>query len=253
VLKRVGLIVVLVALSAGAAVGSVGAAPVTKDVSAGSTTNGNVYEPSTVTISVGDSVKWTFNNAAPHSVTSDDGHTFDWPPGCSGTNSTSCSKIGDTHAETFNAVGTFKYHCKIHGAGGSGMIGTVEVKEAPTTVPTTLPTTTTTAKPTTTTTAKPTTTTTAKPTTTTTTAAPTTTVTIGILETTTEPSTTTSTSTTLLAAGSSKKSGGGNLLLILIALALVLGAGGYGLYRLWPRPDGVGGPPDLGEPPTRVI
>jgi plastocyanin len=72
------------------------------------------YDPPTVTVTKGQSVEWDWvDNAAQHSVTSDDNTTFD---------SGLCS-AGAKFVVTFNTAGDFKYHCTIHAA----MTGDVKV------------------------------------------------------------------------------------------------------------------------------
>ena len=65
------------------------------------------FSPATITIKVGTTVTWTNNTSAPHTVTSDDGTTFD-----SGLNTP--IQPGDTFSFTFTKTGTFAYHCQIH-------------------------------------------------------------------------------------------------------------------------------------------
>lgn len=72
------------------------------------------YDPSTVSVSKGQTVEWDWiDNGAQHSVTSDDNTTFD---------SGLCG-AGAKFVVTFNTAGDFKYHCTIH----SGMTGDVKV------------------------------------------------------------------------------------------------------------------------------
>lgn len=66
------------------------------------------FSPATITIKVGTTVTWTNNTSAPHTVTSDDGTTFD-----SGA-SNPISANGGTYSFTFTKAGTFTYHCQIH-------------------------------------------------------------------------------------------------------------------------------------------
>ncbi|ASU34229.1 cupredoxin domain-containing protein [Mucilaginibacter xinganensis] len=61
------------------------------------------FDPATVTIKVGSSVTWTNMDTAPHTAT-DLGNAFD-----SGSLAT-----GKTFNFTFNAAGTYTYHCLIH-------------------------------------------------------------------------------------------------------------------------------------------
>jgi plastocyanin len=70
------------------------------------------YTPPAATARVGDTVRWTFTDENPHTATADDG-SFD---------STTLSS-GRTYSHTFEAPGTFAYHCEIH----PSMHGTVVV------------------------------------------------------------------------------------------------------------------------------
>lgn len=83
----------------------------------------NFYSPATVTINAGDSVTWTNNGQAPHSVTSTDG-LFDSSPNCPG-NVDDCIQPGGNYTHTFNSVGSFDYYCRVH---GFSMAGTVVVE-----------------------------------------------------------------------------------------------------------------------------
>ena len=62
------------------------------------------FTPAKLTIRVGATVIWKNRSSAPHTVTSDDGTTFD-----SGT-----VAVGGTFHFTFKTAGTFSYHCNIH-------------------------------------------------------------------------------------------------------------------------------------------
>jgi plastocyanin len=101
---------------------------------------GFVFVPDSVSISVGDTVRWTWasNN---HSVTSGDPCT---PDGqfCS-PNDTNCDQgalnnNGFVYTHTFAQAGTFSYFCFAHCA--FGMTGVVNVAAAPTPTPTPTPT-----------------------------------------------------------------------------------------------------------------
>ena len=90
-----------------------------------------VFSPDPVTISVGDTVRWTWasNN---HSVTSGPPCTADGQF-CS-PNDTNCSagtlsNIGTVYEHTFTQAGTYSYHCAAHCA--IGMRGTINVESAP--------------------------------------------------------------------------------------------------------------------------
>ena len=69
------------------------------------TSNGSFgFTPPKLAIRVGTTVIWKNRSSAPHTVTSDDGTTFD-----SGT-----VAVGGTFHFTFKTAGTFSYHCNIH-------------------------------------------------------------------------------------------------------------------------------------------
>ena len=86
-----------------------------------------IFSPSTVNISVGDTVKWTWASSN-HSVTSGTSCTAD-SQFCS-PNDMNCpagalSNTGTVYQHTFAQAGTFSYFCDLHCA--SGMVGTVNV------------------------------------------------------------------------------------------------------------------------------
>jgi plastocyanin len=66
------------------------------------------FSPAKLNIPVGTTVIWKNMTAAPHTVTSDDGKTFD-----SGT-ANPVSPQGGTFSFKFTAAGTFAYHCQFH-------------------------------------------------------------------------------------------------------------------------------------------
>ncbi|HEY8172881.1 MAG TPA: plastocyanin/azurin family copper-binding protein [Dehalococcoidia bacterium] len=86
------------------------------------------FNPSTITIQVGDTVEWNFSGAD-HTVKSVAGGEL-----ASGNKS-----AGSSYSHTFNAPGTYEYFCEIHGVAQplSGMAGTVTVAAAPTATTTT--------------------------------------------------------------------------------------------------------------------
>lgn len=89
--------------------------------------SGSRYVPRDVVVSVGETVVWTNQDAAGHSVTADDA-SFDSNPTC-GTLGGSCMGRGESFSHTFSSPGTVSYHCRAHGApGGRGMAGTVTVR-----------------------------------------------------------------------------------------------------------------------------
>jgi plastocyanin len=72
---------------------------------------GFAYSPDPVTVNVGDTVRWTNNDAVAHTATG------------SGFNTGSIA-AGASKSVTFNSAGTFAYRCTIH----PSMTGTVVVK-----------------------------------------------------------------------------------------------------------------------------
>ena len=80
---------------------------------------GNTFVDGTKTIQKGDTVRWTQKDSSTHTVTSDDGSSFD---------SGNMIVVGptSTFSNAFDAVGEFAYHCEIH----SGMKATITVVEA---------------------------------------------------------------------------------------------------------------------------
>jgi plastocyanin len=76
------------------------------------------FDPKSLTIPVGTTVRFVNNDSASHTVTADDG-SFD-----SGTLSN-----GQEFTFTFDKAGTYPYYCKFHGGkGGVGMSGTITVE-----------------------------------------------------------------------------------------------------------------------------
>lgn len=75
------------------------------------------FQPGRLSVKVGDTVTWTNNTDAPHTISSDT---------ASGPLDGSVSQAG-TYQATFNAAGDFAYHCNIH----SYMHGTVHVAALP--------------------------------------------------------------------------------------------------------------------------
>ncbi len=82
--------------------------------------NAGKYVPTPTSAKVGDVVQWNFNDDqnGPHTVTSDDGSTFD-----SQAKSVAGNK-GDKFQFTFTKAGTFAYHCTYH----ANMHGTITVQ-----------------------------------------------------------------------------------------------------------------------------
>lgn len=73
------------------------------------------FSPDTIVIKKGTTVTWTNQDAASHTITSDEGVIM---------NSELLEK-GESYSVTFDQTGTFAYHCKIH----PSMQGSVTVTE----------------------------------------------------------------------------------------------------------------------------
>jgi plastocyanin len=79
----------------------------------------NMFTPNTKTAAVGTAIQWAWNSCTgdayngqtcvSHSVTFDDG-------------TTSPTQDQGTYSRTFNAAGTYNYHCSVHGTAMSGSI-----------------------------------------------------------------------------------------------------------------------------------
>jgi plastocyanin len=88
---------------------------------------GNRFEPSSITVSVGDSVNWFWPvGSVGHNILPDDG---DLPP-----NSGAPADHPKFLSFRFTIPGVYHYHCTVHGGpGGVGMAGTVTVLPPPAT------------------------------------------------------------------------------------------------------------------------
>jgi plastocyanin len=74
--------------------------------------SGMSFSPASKTVAKGTVVKWTNNDSYAHTVTSNDGKTFD-----SGN-----IAGGASYSYTATTAGTFDYHCTIHGLVMSGTL-----------------------------------------------------------------------------------------------------------------------------------
>ena len=70
------------------------------------------YSPATKTVAKGTVVTWTNNDGYAHTVTSNDGTSFN-----SGN-----IEAGKSYSYTASVAGTFEYHCLIHGIAMSGTL-----------------------------------------------------------------------------------------------------------------------------------
>ena len=91
-----------------------------EDATFGVSIGDNFFDPSSISINVGDTVVWTNNGALAHTTTSDDAL---WDSGV--------LNPGQSYQVTFSSAGTFDYHCWLH----IGMTGSVTVNQ-PTSTPT---------------------------------------------------------------------------------------------------------------------
>ena len=78
------------------------------------TISGFAFNPPTLEVPVGTTVTWTNEDSAAHTVTSDDGTTFQ----------SGKMDQGATFSYTFTTAGTYAYHCEYH----AGMKATIVVK-----------------------------------------------------------------------------------------------------------------------------
>lgn len=104
------------------------------------------YQPQRITITVGDTVRWTNASDERHTVTanSDSNEAFNSSRNCRGALLfDDCIKPGGSFSHTFETRGTFTYYCQLHGSDRSfpncGMCARVTVVQlkAGTTQPTT--------------------------------------------------------------------------------------------------------------------
>ena len=76
------------------------------------------FNPKTVTVAKGTTVKWTNDDAPNHDVTKTGGPGPDFSSGQGN------MAKGDTYQQTLNTAGTVKYQCTVH----PGMTGSITVK-----------------------------------------------------------------------------------------------------------------------------
>ena len=105
-----------IVLSLGLGISSVSAQTV--EVKLGTDSGMLAFEPSTVTISAGDTVKFVNNKLAPHNA------VFDGHEALS--HADLAFAPGESWEETFSNAGTYDYYCEPHR--GAGMVGKVIVQ-----------------------------------------------------------------------------------------------------------------------------
>lgn len=86
----------------------------------------NFFSPKHLTITAGDSVRWTNQGANPHNVVEDDG-TFRCSTNCAPGDPSSSNWSTEL---TFDEAGEIGYYCEVHGSPGLGMFGTITVEAA---------------------------------------------------------------------------------------------------------------------------
>ncbi|KIZ00519.1 Plastocyanin [Monoraphidium neglectum] len=118
-----------VATTAGVSVASLAlamAASADATVKLGADNGALVFEPSTVTVSSGETITWVNNAGFPHNI------VFDEDEVPAGVDADAISRDdylnapGETYSLKLSASGTYKYYCEPHQ--GAGMVGTVVVK-----------------------------------------------------------------------------------------------------------------------------
>tara|TARA_B100000927_G_C16409593_1_gene446751 strand:+ start:19 stop:369 length:351 start_codon:yes stop_codon:yes gene_type:complete len=105
-----------IVLSFGIGTASVSAATV--EVKLGTDAGMLAFEPSTVTISAGDTVKFINNKLAPHNAVFEGHEDLSHPD--------LAFAPGESWEETFATAGTYDYYCEPHR--GAGMVGKVIVE-----------------------------------------------------------------------------------------------------------------------------
>ena len=113
--------VLLLAVACGSSGGGGGAAPAPAASTAAAPAGGGstveisnfMFMPAMLTVAVGTTVTWKFDDSTDHTVTADD-KSFSSPP----------TSGGRTFTHRFTAAGTVAYHCSIH----PFMTGTIVVK-----------------------------------------------------------------------------------------------------------------------------
>ena len=96
------------------------AAAATVEVKMGSDSGLLVFEPATVTVQAGDTVKWVNNKMAPHNV------VFETASAADKSHSKLTFSPGESYSSTFDTPGEYTYYCEPHR--GAGMVGKIIVE-----------------------------------------------------------------------------------------------------------------------------
>ena len=99
-------------------IGTASASAATVEVKLGTDAGMLAFEPSTVTISAGDTVKFINNKLAPHNAVFEGHEDLSHPD--------LAFAPGESWEETFSTAGTYDYYCEPHR--GAGMVGKVIVE-----------------------------------------------------------------------------------------------------------------------------
>lgn len=102
------------------------AAAATVSVKMGSDSGALAFDPSTVTIKVGDEVKWVNNKLSPHNVVFATGDGVDDSVATKLSHKGLAFAAGESFSSTFTEPGTYTYYCEPHR--GAGMVGKVIVE-----------------------------------------------------------------------------------------------------------------------------
>tara|TARA_B100000900_G_C20580836_1_gene717473 strand:- start:1580 stop:1930 length:351 start_codon:yes stop_codon:yes gene_type:complete len=105
-----------IVLSLGLGISSVSAATV--EVKLGTDAGMLAFEPSTINISEGDTVKFINNKLAPHNAVFDGHEEY--------SHADLAFAPGESWEETFTSAGTYEFYCEPHR--GAGMVGKVVVQ-----------------------------------------------------------------------------------------------------------------------------
>ncbi|MEM8777546.1 MAG: plastocyanin [Cyanobacteria bacterium P01_G01_bin.49] len=117
--KKLGLLIAAIALVVSSFFVAVNpAAAETYEVKMGSDSGMLAFEPKTLEISSGDTVKWVNNKLAPHNVVVEDSTKL--------SHKGLVFSPGESFESTFNEPGEYTYYCEPHR--GAGMVGKVVVK-----------------------------------------------------------------------------------------------------------------------------
>lgn len=124
--KKLGLLLATIALLVTSFFASVApAAAETYTIKMGSDSGLLQFEPSSLKIKAGDTVKWVNNKLSPHNVVVD-GTKTDKDQATKLSHKNLLFAPGESYESTFAEPGTYSYYCEPHR--GAGMVGTIVVE-----------------------------------------------------------------------------------------------------------------------------